>query len=57
MKSPCVKKCNITPDSQYCKGCKRTITEITNWTKFSEEQKKNIMLMLRHRNIYRDRYE
>ena len=57
MKSPCVNTCNILPDSKYCKGCKRTIVEIVNWTKFSDEQRDNIMRMLKHRNIYKDIYE
>lgn len=54
MKSPCVKQCNITEDSKYCKGCKRTVNEIMNWTKFTDEQRLNIIRILKHRNIYKD---
>lgn len=57
MKSPCISRCNITEDSQYCKGCKRTIQEIIRWTQFTDEQRENILRMLKHRNIYKERYE
>lgn len=57
MKSPCVRDCNIVEDSKYCKGCKRTIQEIIRWTQFTDEQRENILRMLKHRNIYKERYE
>lgn len=57
MISPCKNKCKIMENSSHCLGCKRTITEIINWTKFTEEQRNTIMLALKHRNIYKDRYD
>lgn len=54
MKTPCVGKCNIQSSTEYCIGCKRTITEIMNWTKFNDQQRENIMRMLKHRNIHKD---
>ena len=35
--SPCVKKCKLI--NNICTGCKRTIEEITNWSRYSNKEK------------------
>ena len=47
--SPCVGLCELNSTGVFCKGCLRTINEITNWKKFSERKKKNIFKLLKKR--------
>ena len=35
VESPCKKICVIDPDQKICIGCFRTISEISNWSKFT----------------------
>jgi len=47
--SPCIKKCSFLPlhdGSFICEGCRRTLDEITNWSNYSDEQRKEIMKRL-----------
>lgn len=39
--SPCVRICKIVDGN--CIGCRRTIYEITNWTRFTDEER-NVIL-------------
>lgn len=41
MRSPCVKVCRVKEGR--CLGCLRTIEQITNWTKYSEQQRETLM--------------
>jgi predicted Fe-S protein YdhL (DUF1289 family) len=41
MQSPCVKICTIKQD--VCVGCKRTLEEIAQWTRFTDEQRQQII--------------
>ena len=41
MKSPCVKICKLI--DSVCVGCYRTSDEITNWTKYTEEQREGVI--------------
>lgn len=36
-KSPCIKVCKLKDG--YCIGCKRSIYEISNWSKMTDEEK------------------
>ncbi len=36
--SPCINICKLDAD-QICIGCYRTIDEISNWVKYSEQEK------------------
>tara|TARA_B100000035_G_scaffold294881_1_gene285506 strand:- start:2380 stop:2541 length:162 start_codon:yes stop_codon:yes gene_type:complete len=47
--SPCIGLCELKKTSQICKGCFRTIDEITNWKMFSEVKKKEILKLLEKR--------
>ena len=35
--SPCINVCKIV--GGFCNGCRRTIYEITNWTKCTDEER------------------
>lgn len=39
--TPCVRICRLRND--ICYACQRTRQEITNWTSYSEEKRKEIM--------------
>lgn len=41
MVSPCIRSCRLEND--LCQGCHRSVSEIRNWTKMSEEERKQIM--------------
>jgi len=41
MKSPCIRMCTLN-DDEVCLGCGRLLTEITSWTGYSEQQRKNV---------------
>ncbi|HEX3073090.1 MAG TPA: DUF1289 domain-containing protein [Ignavibacteriales bacterium] len=51
VKSPCVKNCQIDERSGYCKGCLRTIGEITEWMFMSDEDKLKLLDELNKRSI------
>jgi uncharacterized protein len=44
VKSPCILVCKLEND--VCVGCKRTKEEITMWTKYTDEEKQNVLLKL-----------
>lgn len=39
--TPCVSICRI--EDKKCIGCGRTVDQITNWTKYSHEERMHIM--------------
>lgn len=43
IKSPCKNICIINKNSNICKGCYRTLDEISNWIKFDQLTKKEIL--------------
>ena len=49
LESPCVKTCVINSDNKACIGCFRTISEISNWSKFTNQTRKEIMADLKGR--------
>ena len=48
-KSPCVDKCEMNTFTGLCKGCFRTIDENTNWSNFTDNQKNNIIKLIKKR--------
>lgn len=46
IKSPCNNVCEIDAPSGFCKGCLRTIEEITAWGYLSEEEKLKVLRSL-----------
>ena len=43
IESPCIKICKVDRETRTCTGCGRTIDEIANWTKYTDEQRKKII--------------
>ena len=46
MESPCINVCVIQPVSRLCTGCLRSIDEITQWTRMSDDQRRAVMAEL-----------
>ncbi len=44
--SPCVAVCVLEPASGYCRGCFRTIDEISRWLLLAREEKRHILAAL-----------
>ncbi len=51
VESPCTKVCVIDPGSRLCLGCRRSIDEITVWSRLSPETRAAIMADLPGRRI------
>ena len=41
--SPCISVCVTDPDSDLCYGCARTTPEIAKWSKYTDEEKKQVI--------------
>jgi uncharacterized protein len=44
--SPCIAICVLDPASGYCRGCWRTIDEISQWLNLSREEKRRVLAAL-----------
>lgn len=42
VKSPCINTCKLD-QNKMCIGCYRTIEEISNWTRYTDEEKITIL--------------
>ena len=51
VKSPCIDKCKLDQNKEYCVGCYRTSEEITNWQTYSDLKKRNILRILKYRRL------
>lgn len=40
--SPCVSVCVMTPQTGLCEGCLRSLKEIGEWSRFSDEAKREV---------------
>lgn len=45
VKSPCIDVCEIDPQTEYCRGCYRSLNEIANWSNCSDSQQRQIIDM------------
>ena len=48
--SPCVKICMIHPETRLCIGCRRSIGEISGWSRMTPEMRREIIAALPGRN-------
>ena len=46
IESPCVKVCVMHPTERLCMGCYRTGAEITQWSRYTPEQRRSVMAEL-----------
>lgn len=44
--SPCIAVCVLDPASGYCRGCFRTVDEISRWLLLAREEKRRILAAL-----------
>ncbi len=49
MKTPCVNICELDKEKNICKGCFRTVDEITKWIFFEDEERDEIIGSLEKR--------
>jgi uncharacterized protein len=47
--SPCTRVCVIDPVSKLCRGCLRTIDEITDWAGKSPAEKRAVLAQVEER--------
>jgi predicted Fe-S protein YdhL (DUF1289 family) len=47
--SPCTRVCVIDPVSKLCRGCQRTIDEITDWASKSPAEKRAVLAQVEER--------
>ena len=41
--SPCVRTCVVDQVSGFCRGCGRTLREISYWTRYTREERRHIL--------------
>ena len=44
--SPCTNVCQISPRTGWCKGCARTMDEITRWPHANDDERRAILAQL-----------
>jgi len=47
--SPCTRVCVIDPVSGFCRGCRRTIDEITDWGRKTPDERRAVLKALESR--------
>lgn len=47
--TPCVKICMIDENTDLCRGCLRTVDEITNWGKYTRDKRLMVYLEIEKR--------
>ena len=47
--SPCIGLCYLDPVSGLCRGCYRTVDEISAWSDFTPEERTAVVKQLRER--------
>lgn len=49
IETPCMKVCIVDDNSGLCLGCARTLSEIANWTAYTDAERSRIMAELPRR--------
>lgn len=44
--TPCVQVCIVEPTTGFCLGCKRTLPEIAQWSRFTDARRAEILAAL-----------
>jgi len=47
--SPCVSVCRMSPATALCEGCLRTITEIADWSRMGDADKRKVWGLIEQR--------
>lgn len=43
VESPCVRECVIEQATGYCRGCCRTLDEISYWVRYTPDERQRVM--------------
>ncbi|WEK49202.1 MAG: DUF1289 domain-containing protein [Candidatus Kaistia colombiensis] len=43
MISPCISVCVLDPQTELCEGCGRSLDEISQWSRMTENQRRAVM--------------
>lgn len=43
IQSPCINICVVHPEARICTGCYRSIDEITQWSKLTNDERAEVM--------------
>lgn len=54
VESPCAKVCIMDPDTDLCRGCARTLDEISRWSRMSDDEKRAVLAQLPARRPFPD---
>ncbi|MBI4693009.1 MAG: DUF1289 domain-containing protein [Gammaproteobacteria bacterium] len=49
--SPCISVCVLDPPTGWCRGCARTLEEITDWMRYTPEQREEVWARLPARRL------
>ena len=47
--SPCVSICTMNPESPWCEGCLRSLSEIGDWSRADDAQKRQVWRLIAER--------
>jgi uncharacterized protein len=47
--SPCVGVCQINAKTKFCLGCWRSLREVAHWSRYSDDEKRAVLVSLRER--------
>jgi uncharacterized protein len=47
--SPCVGVCQINAQTKFCLGCWRSLREVAHWSRYSDDEKRDVLVSLRQR--------
>lgn len=47
--TPCIAVCSVEDETGFCRGCFRTMKEITQWKQYSDSTREDIMKKLPER--------
>ena len=47
--SPCVSICSMNPQSQWCEGCLSSLSEIGEWSRADDAQKRQVWRLIAER--------
>ena len=46
IESPCIRECRVDQVTGFCVGCFRTLTEISYWASYTNEQRLRVMTFI-----------
>ncbi|KAF0114156.1 MAG: hypothetical protein FD149_1930 [Rhodospirillaceae bacterium] len=55
--SPCIGVCVMDEETEWCKGCYRTLEEITTWRRLTLVEQRKVLLAVTHRRLSAGRTE